>query len=80
MTQCEIILEHLKKYGSITPADAFMRYRIMRLGARIWDLKKQGYPIIAKTEVHTNADGKTSAYSRYCLAQKGVLNGIPGNN
>lgn len=45
MTQQQMILEHLKAYGSIDPAEAFNRLGIYRLGARIFDLRQEGHPI-----------------------------------
>jgi hypothetical protein len=48
-TQNELILEHLRKGNSITPLDALNRFGCFRLGARIWDLRKQGHNIIEKT-------------------------------
>lgn len=38
-TQNRTILRHLKEKGSISPAEAWEKYKIMRLGARIWDLR-----------------------------------------
>ena len=40
MTKKEMILEHLKKYKSITPKEAYFEYGSMRLGAVIFDLRK----------------------------------------
>ena len=62
-TQCELILEHFKKYGSITPWDAVERYRCLRLGARIYDLRQRGYRIATYPEKAKS--GKT--YARYFL-------------
>ena len=45
MSQCNRVLQHLQAYGSITPLEAMQEYGIMRLGARIYDLKKMGYSI-----------------------------------
>ena len=45
MTQNEQVLKHLLDNKKITSLEAVERYGIMRLGARIYDLKKQGYPI-----------------------------------
>ena len=42
MTQTEKVLRHMKRFGSITPLEAMEEYGIMRLGARIWDLKREG--------------------------------------
>ena len=41
MTKKELILEHLKKYRSITPKEAYFEYGSMRLGAVIFELRKQ---------------------------------------
>ena len=44
-TQNMIVLEHMRQYGYITPMDAVMRYDIMRLWGRIFELREQGYNI-----------------------------------
>lgn len=41
-TQNQRILAHLFANGAITPMDALRQYGVMRLGARIFDLKKNG--------------------------------------
>ncbi len=43
MTQNQLILDHLEKYGRITAREAYENYGIMRLASRISDLKRQGY-------------------------------------
>lgn len=45
MTQNEEVLKHLLVNGSITSREAMEKDGIMRLGERIYELKKQGYPI-----------------------------------
>lgn len=45
-TQNQRILAHLFANGAITPMDALRQYGVMRLGARIFDLKKMGVPIV----------------------------------
>ena len=40
MTKKEMILQHLKKYRSITPKEAYFEYGSMRLGAVIFELRK----------------------------------------
>lgn len=44
-SQCERIKAHLKRHGSITPMQALRLYGSFRLGARIYNLKKQGCKI-----------------------------------
>ena len=48
MTQNDVILNHLKN-GPITPAEAWSKYSIMRLSARVNDLRNMGHHI--KTEI-----------------------------
>lgn len=43
--QNEMILGHMLEGKSITPIDALNNYGCFRLSARIYDLRKEGYPI-----------------------------------
>lgn len=64
MSQSEDILRDLKRGLKITPLDALENYNCFRLGARIYDLKRQGVPV--KAELITDErTGKT--YARYSL-------------
>lgn len=49
-TQCEMALEYLQKFGSITPLEALTAFNCLRLSARVSDLKADGHGII--TEIH----------------------------
>lgn len=62
--QKQQVLEYIKTHGSIDPWRAMNDLHIMRLGARIWDLKADGIPI--KTEMRTSSDGR-SRYAVYSL-------------
>lgn len=44
-TQCEMIAEYMNLYGSITPLEALIATGSMRLSARVFDLKREGYHI-----------------------------------
>lgn len=46
VSQSAAILQHLRR-NSITPLEALRRYGCLRLGARIWDLRRQGHRIEA---------------------------------
>lgn len=70
MTQTDRVLRHLQDYGSITPVEAMAEYGIMRLGARIWDLKRQGHAIFAERETGVNRYGEKTAYARYRLVRR----------
>mgnify|MGYP001594919870 CR=1 FL=1 len=70
MSQCNRVLQHLQAYGSITPLEAMQEYGIMRLGARIYDLKKMGYSIDRIIETGKNRYGESTSYARYSLNEK----------
>ena len=67
MTQEDLLLQHMLQGNSITPLDAFQKFGCFRLGARIYDLKRQGHDI--RSETITGPNGKR--YARYTLIPKG---------
>lgn len=71
MTQTQKILRYLNECGSITPLDALREFGCMRLGARIWDLKRAGYQIDRKMEQSKNRYGERVTYARYTLKEAG---------
>lgn len=48
-TQKEAILRHLQSGRAITPLEALELYGCFRLGARIWELRDEGYKIQSET-------------------------------
>lgn len=70
MNQCETILRHLRDYGSITSLEAMQEYGIMRLGARILDLKAQGVPIKSETVTGKNRYGERTCFARYSIIKE----------
>lgn len=70
-TQREMILRYMQDVGSITPHEALREFGCMRLGARIWDLRKRGYRVIRTMEARKNRYGKTISYARYSLGKEG---------
>lgn len=66
MTQMEKVLTHLEKRGSLTPLQAMDHYGIMRLAARIGDLRGIGHEI--KSEPFRTPGGAT--VSRYKLIRE----------
>lgn len=64
-SQTQKVLEYIKTHGSIDPWRAMTELRIMRLGARIFDLKAQGIAI--KTVIHYSED-KSTHWAEYSLA------------
>lgn len=67
MTQREMILQYMQDTGSITPLDALREFGCMRLGARIFDLRKSGIEIRRVLEQRENRYGKTVSFARYYL-------------
>lgn len=67
MTQSERILRHLRDVGEIDPMTAIRDYGIMRLGARIWDLKRDGHPIETKITTGKNRYGEDTHWAVYKL-------------
>ena len=62
MSQNDLILEHLKRHGLITPISALHQYGCFRLAARISDLRACGHSI----ETHIRKDnGKRFAVYTY---------------
>ena len=67
MTQTDKILRHLRDHGSITQYEAMQEYGCMRLGARIYDLKRAGYHIRTTFETGHNRYGEKVCYARYII-------------
>ena len=62
-----LILNHMETRGPITPLEALMEYKCMRLGARIYDLKQLGYDIRSRYVSHVNSKGEVKRYKQYWL-------------
>ena len=74
-TQNERILDYIAEFGSITQFEALQDLGVMRLASRIFDLKRQGYSINAKTETVKNRYGENCHIKRYSLSERAVDNG-----
>lgn len=68
-TQCARILAWLQEGKTITPLEALDHFGCNRLGARIWDLKGQGYAITSRLVKVLNRDGGTCRVAQYSLVQ-----------
>lgn len=74
--QTDRLLAYLQEFGSITPLDALRDLGIMRLGARIWELKRRlppGYRIDSDLVAIPNRWGQASHVARYTLVASGGL-------
>lgn len=66
-TDKQTVLAHLRYVGPITPLVALENYGILRLGARVWDLRRDGHAI--KTDMVSGTDrfGNPVRYAMYTL-------------
>lgn len=60
-SQAARILEFLQSGEALTPLDALTHFGCMRLGARVWELKRDGHPIIEE-RVRTPSGKFVSSY------------------
>lgn len=65
-SQEDIVLHHMKEYGSITSMQAFEKYSITRLAAVIFNLRQEGWDIAMIREV--SRSGKR--YGRYYIKER----------
>ena len=63
----DLILMHMKKYGSITQDEASEEYGIKRLSARINELRNMGYSIKTDMFACRNRRGRISNFAKYRL-------------
>lgn len=64
--QCETILNHMEKHGSITGMES-INLGVMNYKGRINDLRKAGFPIETKMETVVNKNGERKTFARYYL-------------
>lgn len=66
-SQTQKVLEYIKTNGSIDGWRAMNELHIMRLAARIADLKSQGIPIAKTMKGRKNEDGTATHWAEYSL-------------
>lgn len=66
-TQCDKVIQYIKDFGSITTLEAVIDLGILRLGARISELRARGIKITDKWENVTNRYGEKTEIKRYYL-------------
>lgn len=62
-----MVLEYLKKKGSISQQEAIKFFSAYRLSDIIYKLRNEGYKIYTHSETVTNRFGKEVTYGRYVL-------------
>lgn len=58
MNQTAQVYEYMQTHGSIDPFRAFTELGILRLGARIWDLRDAGVEIESEMKYSRDENGK----------------------
>jgi len=72
MTQKQRVRYWLEFIGPITPLEALKELGIYRLGARIYDLKREGMNIETLTQSEENRFGHKISFAKYQL-EKGYF-------
>jgi hypothetical protein len=68
ITQKDRIINYIRQFGSISSWEAYSDLGITQLGARIDQLKKEGFEFKTEWESNTNRFGEKTDYKRYYLA------------
>jgi hypothetical protein len=69
MTQTEQVHQYLREYGKITALEALRELGVLRLAARIDDLKKQGVGIASNMIEVRGRNGRKARVAEYRLQQ-----------
>ena len=67
IAQKDRIINYIREFGSISSWEAYADLGITQLGARIDQLKKEGYEFKTEWESKTNRYGEKTDYKRYFL-------------
>lgn len=70
INQRDLILEYIKKFGSITSWDAYSDLGITQFATRVKELKEQGYKFKTTWESRKNRYGKKVDFKRYFLVEE----------
>lgn len=73
-TQKDRIINYIREFGSISSWEAYSDLGITQLGARIDQLKKEGFKFRTEWESNTNRFGEKTEYKRYFLVDMVVEN------
>lgn len=76
MTQCERVLKYMQDFGSINPQQAMQDLGVMRLAARVADLKKAGHKITRRTVSGRNRYNENVIFAEYRLEENSVKQDI----
>lgn len=69
ISQKDIVLNHLRKYGSISTMECYSKYRITDLQHAIYLLRKENYKITDEWVSSKNSLGWANKYKKYTLVE-----------
>jgi hypothetical protein len=69
MSDKDKLLEWFRSGRTITPVEAMNELGCYRLGARIFDLRKDGHTIVTTMETTTDRHGERCRFARYKLVE-----------
>lgn len=69
MTQRERVIRYIKDFGSITSFQAYTDLGITQLGARIFELKQEGYNFKTQSKKSKNRYGESVHFIEYSLEE-----------
>lgn len=69
-SQKERVLRYINDFGSISSFEAYKDLGITQLGARIWELKKDGVEIMTRWKSSLNRYGEQVKYKEYYLEEE----------
>ena len=69
-TQCERVLQYMQDFGSVNPQQAMADLGIMRLAARISDLRRDGHQITRTLVSGKNRYGEVVRFAEYRLTEE----------
>ena len=67
MKQTERVLRYMEEHSTITPLQAQNELGVMRLAARIWDLRHAGHNIVQRSVNGKNRYGEATSFAEYRL-------------
>ena len=66
-TDKQLVLEYLREHQTVTPLEAFSKLGCYRLGARIYDLRREGHAITTTMVDGTDRNGDPMRFAMYTL-------------
>jgi hypothetical protein len=68
MTQKQLILRYMQEGREISPLDALREFGCFRLGARIHELRRDGWDVVSRLHSYKNHYGQAKTFALYHLA------------